>query len=226
MIGLSLRAWWLIFLDLSVDAVHPHFPAMGLARADDVAFAHELRALLEKRRAPFTSDEGIDEFVERVFELARSRGVDYENRLREWGSYIYPNHSALHTQIFRWRLVVARGGADGARDLRPAPQIIVRLRRIRQTFRPVQASDIHPVSAWDRWYCAERAEEGISCFEWVEAAVGNYRFLYAWEAATRGTRDPNRMREIYVWARGEAVALRLTQPPERCLHLPESLQRP
>src|SRR5947209_5313471 len=116
---LSLRTWWLILLDLSIDAAHPYFPAMGLARPEDVVFSQEVRALFEALVDPFTSDEGQTELVERAVGLTRGHGGNFKERLQDWGIHVYPNQSPLHVQVFRWRLLIGRGGLDGARDQRP-----------------------------------------------------------------------------------------------------------
>jgi hypothetical protein len=119
-------------------------------------------------------------------------------------------------------------GAMRTKDAPPAPPFVQETRRILSGFAPFLASELQPSSEWDLLYCVERDDEGISPFEWVEAAVRNYRFLHAWNLSAKDPIPRDELDRIYNWAVGEAGLLRMPpgslERPEKVLTLPASLR--
>jgi hypothetical protein len=226
---LGHRTWKTIFEDLSFDAVQPYLTLMGLRAASDLEFAKGLRSLIESYESKLVTDQGIVNFVDAVFTSARGFGPSYPDRIRDWGAYIYPNQSKLQDQVFRWELIVTRGGMDGRRDASPAPEIIRRVREAWSRRLKVSADQIFPVSEWDRHLIAGREDDGLNPFEWVESASRNFNFLSAWDEATHGSLTADHMQPIYLWGLREAGLLKLSEEsigkPELFLQFPDSLKR-
>jgi hypothetical protein len=225
---LDRKTCWLILVDLSLDAPRRYFPAMALGRTQDISISQQLQSKLKSCESPFTSDAGSEEVIQFAFQAAHGYGDDYVKHLNDWASLIYPNHLLFHDQIFRWRLITMRGGHDGRRDVYRPPPVIVQIRTLLSTFPAISANQIQPVSEWDHQYANDRADDGISPFEWVEAAISTYRFLYAWEVATRGAPTPEQLDQIYHWGVAEAALLQFPNSMidhPRFIHLPASLQQ-
>src|SRR5271155_2257266 len=217
---------YLIFYDLSVDAVHRYLTSMGLNQPDDPAFAKSLQPVLQRYHRIPADERDENKFVDTVLKMAEQYSQGYPLRLTDWGEFIYPSQTLRQQQIFRWRAVVMRG-AMRPKDA-PPPLIVQHTRTTLSRFAPFLASEIQPSSEWDLLYCVERDDEGISPFEWVEAAVRNYRFLYAWNLSAKDPIPRDELDRIYNWAVGEATLLRMPpgslERPEKVLTLPASLR--
>jgi len=224
---LDPHVWYLIFYDLSVDAIHRCLPMMGLNLPEDPVFAKTLQPVLQKYHKIPVDERGETEFVDTVFKMAERYGQSYPLRLTDWGKFIYPTETTRQQQIFRWRAVVMRG-VMRPKDSPPPPLIVQHTRTTLSRFVPFSASELQPSSEWDLLYCVERDDEGISPFEWVEAAVRNYRFLYAWNLSAKDPIPRDELDRIYNWAVGEAALLRMPpgslERPEKVLTLPASLR--
>jgi hypothetical protein len=225
---LETRTWKAIFEDLSFDAAQPYLPMMGLPAPNDLEFARGLRPLVEGSRHMPVTDQAVTNLVDAAFTSARGLGPGYPDRIRDWGVFIYPNSSPLQDQVFRWELIVARGGKDGRRDASPAPEVIQGVRKAWSRRGKVTANQVRPLSEWDLRLIAEREDAGLNPFEWVESAVRNFNFLSAWDAATRGPLTAEQAQQVYQWGLREAEMLRLARDsvgrPEQFLQLPDSLK--
>jgi len=226
---LTALTWYWIARDLSFDAVRPYLPEMGLWRPVDALFATELRPLIKRFALLRPGNRRPDDFAASMVQLAAGHGPDYERRLRDWSVYIYPNHNARQRQIFLWRNVVMRGAGTLARDFQRSPPLIQAVRAFMRSYAPVKAGDPQPKSEWDLSMLADREDDGLSPFEWLETAIDIYRFLRCWDEATRGT-SPAEPARAYQWAVREGEKLHIKggglEPPEQSLILPETLRIP
>jgi hypothetical protein len=224
---LNSHAWYLIFYDLSLDAIRPFLPAMGLDRPEDLAFTQSLQPVVQRYQGIPADQRNDDQTVAAIFQSAKQYSQEYPDRLSDWGHFIYPNQTSRQQQIFRWRSIVMRGARRPAAGIPAAPQIVQNVRTILQRFTPIVATALKPASHWDQLYGLEREDEGISPFEWVEAAVRNYRFLYAWNVATKES-GAGELDQVHAWALHEAELLRIPKEavgrPETILILPASLR--
>lgn len=224
---LNAHDWYLIILDLSLDAVRPNLAAMGLNRPEDIAFTETLQPLLEPFQRKPVDERDESGFVADVFRVAQAYGTNYSRRISDWGQWIYPSLTPHQQQIFRWRSVVMRGAARPEEGPLKTPRRVQEIRDLLRGFQPILATELTAASEWDRIYCAEREELGFSPFEWLETAVRNYRFLFAWSATKKSSPSFEDSEQLYRWGLQEAALLHFPKDglaePEPLLTLPESL---
>jgi hypothetical protein len=224
-VELNSHRLYLIFLDLSLDAIRRYLGSMGLGRAEDAKFTAGLASLLEPYERLPDNQRNEAEAVSGILQLAQQSGGDYRTRIMDWCRLIYPINSPRQQQIFHWRNAVMRGARQQGQN---APRLVEETRAVLRKFAPVIATDIQPATERDKLYSVAPEEQGISPFEWVEGAVRTYRFLYAWNLAVGQPYTAGEMDEVYRWALHEAELLRFPKGglarPEDQLTLPASLR--
>ena len=224
-VELNAHAWYLIFWDLSLDTVHSSLGLMGLDRPEDIGFTKSLAPVLDRYAEMPDDVRNEAAAVTQILQLAQQYGAEYPARLVDWSQLIYPNDSGRQQQVFRWRAAVMRGAMQPGNG---APRIVEETRALLRTFVPVIATSIKPASDRDNLYCLDKGDEGISPFEWVEAAVRTYRFLYTWNSVVDRGCTTVELDQVYSWALREADLLRFPRGgldrPEEALILPASLK--
>jgi hypothetical protein len=225
---MPISEWRAAFLDLSLDIVRPRLALMGLAKREDSEFAGGLKSLFQGTPGIAGTAEFDGGVTAAAFAAAAHFGVNYANRIRDWGVYIYPNSSPLQTQVRNWRLVVARGGPDGSKFATSPPPFIRRLRAELTSFPPFSVEPLRPETEWEKFYWDERKDLGFSPFEWIEIAVDNYRFLSAASSQIRDGQAGIDFGQVYRWGLVEGAALKFSPEtlvsPGRVLSLPPSLE--
>jgi hypothetical protein len=207
---LTAHAWFLIFSDLSLDLVRPYLPAIGLDRPEDLAFAQSLQLALKAHYELPVVMRDDDLIATQILKSASGFGQEYPARLHDWARFIYPNSTSLQEQMFRWWSVVMYRAKRPPNDAGQIPLLVQNMRSIMSKFVPFSARTLHPDSEWDRLYCSDREDEGISPFEWIESAVRNYQFRYAWITASSNS-SPEELEQMYSWANTESKLLRLPE---------------
>jgi len=223
---LKPQDWYLVLRDLSMDAVQAYLPAMGLQRPEDSLFASGLKPTLETYLRQPANQRSQEQLTSAILRDAEKKwGFEYPLRLRDWSIFIYPTQTSYRHEIFHWQIIVKRGAKNPSKDVQPVPQIIQRVRNVLAETGPIDTNRIVPTSEWDTVACQERHEEGIGCFEWVGAAVQNFRFLHAWVREAKSKED---VEQAYLWALSEAqflkIQIKTLGRPEEFLNLPQSLR--
>lgn len=199
---------------LSLDVVRPAHDALGLAALDGDLLVKALRRGRLDAEADGCDVAAIVRETRRA--LVDAFGTSTADRLDAWLQRIWLD-GHRDDGAYIWRAIVSYGLPEKERDLRPIPDVVVRLREAMMRWPPFPRTTTVPESAWDRAmfdelgydpHAATDEDEAPSLMSWVKCRASHARFCCAWGTVLGASSDrEGDLAALWRFRRFEAVLL-------------------
>jgi hypothetical protein len=206
--SIDCARWGLIFGLLSLDAVQPFVPDMGLQLPEGNEFMAGLRRSVEE-----VDTVAEPAFVHAVFEwLTLEYGPVFVDHLFRWGESVFQYDPDCDSGAFVWSQIVVNGVEMN--DV-AVPEFISVVSNNLSRDSGKEIGELVPKTSWDKNLFAKEQYDELT-FEWVQSTINHHAFVRAWREAMYESSSEVDWDEIHRW--GIHVNERLRwgfTPPEK-----------